>query len=520
MRKHLANEAEARALIRELFVSSTDLDRDNEAGTLTIRIHRMAFPVHDRAIALLLADLNAADFRHTGYRPPLTQKCAKPFSARIRMSEFSWPPFFFRPPITASSEGIHHGNSAGEEIGDVECCHDMPVRERGGGNQAVGHGEWSAGGDMAPAVGHLICEWQDVAGEIAIEGAEPEVGNFLLGDTRGIRHATGMTTTAPMPYRRCGRSGLMLPVISLGLWHNFGDGDDLDVGGQILRRAFDLGITHFDLANNYGPPPGSAERNFGDALRRDFAGHRDEMILSTKAGHLMWDGPYGEWGSRKHVLASLDQSLARMRVDYVDIFYSHRPDPGTPLEETMGALATAVQQGKALYAGISKYPGPLAREAIQILRRMGVPCLIHQPPLNLLNRWPEANGLPQVLADEGVGCIGFSPLAQGMLTDKYLAGIPAGSRADRPEGFLQSSQVTAALPRLRAFADIARERGESLATMAMAWVLQQPYLTSTIVGARTLAQLEENLLALSSQPVTPAQSARLDAISAGQADEA
>ena len=345
-------------------------------------------------------------------------------------------------------------------------------------------------------------------------------GNFPLGLTAEIRHASGMTHPVSMPYRRCGRSGLLLPAISLGLWHNFGDGDDLQTSGQILRRAFDLGITHFDLANNYGPPPGSAERNFGEALRLDFAGHRDEMILSTKAGHLMWDGPYGEWGSRKHVLSSLDQSLSRLRVDYVDIFYSHRPDPDTPLEETMGALATAVQQGKALYAGISKYPGPLARQAIHILRAMGVPCLIHQPPLNLLNRWPEANDLPPVLAEEGVGCIGFSPLAQGMLTDKYLAGIPAGSRADRPEGFLQSSQVTAALPKLRAFAAIARERGESLATMAMAWVLQQPYLTSTIVGARTIAQLEENLLALTSEPFTPAQLARLDEISAGQAVDA
>lgn len=323
-----------------------------------------------------------------------------------------------------------------------------------------------------------------------------------------------------MPYRRCGRSGLLLPAISLGLWHNFGDGDDLETGRAILRRAFDAGITHFDLANNYGPPPGSAERNFALALRRDFAGHRDELIISSKAGHLMWEGPYGEWGSRKHVLASLDQSLARLGLDYVDIFYSHRPDPETPLEETMGALASAVQQGKALYVGISKYPGAMARDAIRILREMGVPCLIHQPPISLLNRWPEANDLPEVLLEEGVGCIGFSPLAQGMLTDKYLEGIPSGSRADRPEGFLQSAQVAEALPKIRAFAAIARERGEPLSTMALAWVLQLPYLTSSIIGARTLAQLEENLRALGSPAFSDHEIARLEAISDGGAWDA
>ena len=323
-----------------------------------------------------------------------------------------------------------------------------------------------------------------------------------------------------MPYRRCGRSGLLLPAISLGLWHNFGDGDDLETGRAILRRAFDAGITHFDLANNYGPPPGSAERNFALALRRDFAGRRDELIISTKAGHLMWDGPYGEWGSRKHLLASLEQSLGRLGLDYVDIFYSHRPDPETPLEETMGALATAVRQGKALYVGISKYPGPLAGEAIRILREMGVPCLIHQPPISLLNRWPEANGLPSVLEEEGVGCIGFSPLAQGMLTEKYLDGIPAGSRADRPEGFLQSRQVSEALPKIRAFAEAARERGEPLSVMALAWVLRLPYLTSTIIGARTPRQLEENLRALQSPPFSDAELSRLDAISDGGAWEA
>lgn len=343
-------------------------------------------------------------------------------------------------------------------------------------------------------------------------------GGIRIAEVRTHGHGWGMHPT--MPYRRCGRSGLLLPAISLGLWHNFGDGDDLETGRAILRRAFEAGITHFDLANNYGPPPGSAERNFALALRRDFASHRDELILSTKAGHLMWDGPYGEWGSRKHLLSSLDQSLARLGLDYVDIFYSHRPDPHTPLEETMGALASAVQQGKALYVGISKYPGEMAAEAIRILRGLGVPCLIHQPPISLLNRWPEANNLPPVLAEQGVGCIGFSPLAQGMLTDKYLDGIPAGSRADRPDGFLQGHQVGEALPKLRAFAAIARERGEPLSVMALAWVLQLPYVTSSIIGARTIPQLEENLRALRSAPFSGDELSRLDVISAGEAREA
>lgn len=326
--------------------------------------------------------------------------------------------------------------------------------------------------------------------------------------------------SSSMPFRRCGRSGLFLPAISLGLWHNFGDGDDLETGRTILRRAFDAGITHFDLANNYGPPPGSAERNFALALRRDFAGHRDELIISTKAGHRMWDGPYGEWGSRKHVLASLDQSLRRLGLDYVDIFYSHRPDPETPLEETMSALASAVHQGKALYVGISKYPGPMAKEAIRILREIGVPCLIHQPPVSLLNRWPEANGLPALLEQESVGCIGFSPLAQGMLSDKYLDGIPSGSRAERPEGFLQERQVAEALPKIVAFASVARGRGEPLSVMALAWVLRLPYLTSTIIGARTVLQLEENLRALQSAPFSEEELALLDHISAGGSWEA
>ena len=319
----------------------------------------------------------------------------------------------------------------------------------------------------------------------------------------------------PMTYRRCGRSGLLLPALSLGLWHNFGDGDDLAEGRRILRLAYESGITHFDLANNYGPPPGSAERNFGRILRQDFPGRRDELVISTKAGHLMWAGPYGEWGSRKHLLASLDQSLGRLGLDYVDIFYSQRPDPETPLEETMGALASAVGQGKALYAGISKYPGPLAREAVALLRSLGVPCLVHQPPLSLLNRWPEANGLLPVLDDEGLGCIAFSPLAQGMLTDKYLERIPEGSRAARADGFLQIGQVEQNLPNIRAFAEVARERGEPLAVMALAWVVQQPYVTSALVGARTTGQLQENLLALGRPSFTADQQVRLDQIGAG-----
>jgi L-glyceraldehyde 3-phosphate reductase len=323
-----------------------------------------------------------------------------------------------------------------------------------------------------------------------------------------------------MNYRRCGRSGLLLPAVSLGLWHNFGDADDPAEARLLLRAAFDAGITHFDLANNYGPPPGSAERNFGRILRQDFAGHRDHLVISTKAGHLMWDGPYGEWGSRKHLLASLDQSLARLGLDHVDIFYSHRPDPDTPLEETMDALATAVRQGKALYAGISKYPGPRSAEAAGLLRAAGAPCLIHQPPFSLLNRWPEANGLPPVLDQLGIGCIAFSPLAQGMLTGKYLERIPEGSRAARPEGFLQTGQVAENLPKLQAFAALAAERGEPLAVMALAWVLRHPWVTSALIGARDRRQLAENLAALRSPPFTSDHLARLDAISAGQAWEA
>jgi L-glyceraldehyde 3-phosphate reductase len=299
-----------------------------------------------------------------------------------------------------------------------------------------------------------------------------------------------------IPHRRCGRSGLLLPEISLGLWHNFGDVDDPTEARAMILAAFEQGITHFDLANNYGPPPGSAEKNFGTILQRDLAAHRDEMIISTKAGHLMWPGPHGEWGSRKHLLASLDQSLARLQLPYVDIFYSHRPDPHTPLEETMSALATAVQSGRALYVGLSKYPLPMLQEAVRILRSLGVRPLIYQPPYSILNRWPEAEGIHAWLEQEGIGSIVFSPLAQGMLTPKYVDGIPAGSRAARPEGFLQESQVLAQQTTLRALHDLARTIGLPLHHLALRWALQQPGVTSLIIGARTVAQLHDNLAAL------------------------
>lgn len=299
-----------------------------------------------------------------------------------------------------------------------------------------------------------------------------------------------------MPYRRCGDSGLFLPAISLGCWHNFGHVDDQHEARAILRRAFDRGVTHFDLANNYGPPPGSAEENVGRILAEDFAAHRDELVVSTKAGHLMWDGPYGEWGSRKHVLSSLDQSLRRLRLDYVDIFYSHRPDDGTRLEETMSALATAVQSGKALYVGLSKYPPKMLRRAVKMLREMGVRCLIYQPPYSILNRWPEAEGIHDWLEDKGIGSIVFSPLAQGLLTGKYVDGIPDDSRAARPEGFLRASQVESRIEEIRALHQIASERGLTLQHLALRWVLDQSAVTSAIVGARTVAQLDDSLAAL------------------------
>jgi len=298
-----------------------------------------------------------------------------------------------------------------------------------------------------------------------------------------------------MPYRRTGRSGLLLPAVSLGLWHNFGHDHALDGQRAILRRAFDLGVTHFDLANNYGPPPGSAEENFGRILATDFAALRDELVISSKAGYDMWPGPYGEWGSRKYLLASLDQSLARMGLEYVDIFYSHRFDPDTPLEETMGALDTAVRQGKALYAGISSYSPERTREAAAILRDLGTPVLIHQPSYSMLNRWIE-EGLLGVLDEEGIGSIVFSPLAQGMLTDKYLDGIPEGSRAAENRFLKRDFLTEENLAHVRALNELARRRGQSLAQMAIAWVLRDPRVTSALIGASSVAQLEDSVAAL------------------------
>jgi L-glyceraldehyde 3-phosphate reductase len=295
-----------------------------------------------------------------------------------------------------------------------------------------------------------------------------------------------------LPYRRSGRSGLKLPAVSLGLWHNFGDDRPRETQRAILRRAFDLGVTHFDLANNYGPPYGSAEANFGELFAQDFRPYRDELVLSTKAGYDMWPGPYGEWGSRKYVLASLDQSLSRMGVDYVDIFYSHRFDPETPIEETMGALDQAVRSGKALYAGISSYSPEKTAEAATILRRMGTPPLIHQPSYSMLNRWIEG-GLLDTLETEGMGCIAFSPLAQGMLTDKYLNGIPPGSRASQGK-FLTPDMITdEALAHIRKLNEMAAARGQTLAQMALAWALRDARVTSVLIGASSVAQLEDSL---------------------------
>lgn len=294
-----------------------------------------------------------------------------------------------------------------------------------------------------------------------------------------------------MPYERCGRSGLKLPAISLGLWHNFGGVDPPENSRAMALRAFDLGITHFDLANNYGPPPGSAEETFGQILRQDLAPFRDELVISTKAGYWMWPGPYGEWGSRKYLLASLDQSLRRMGLDYVDIFYHHRPDPETPLEETMGALDHIVRSGKALYVGISSYTADRTRQAAQILKALGTPCLIHQPRYSMFDRWIEG-GLLTVLRDEGIGCIVFSPLAQGLLTDKYLNGIPAGSRASKPHGFLKREQVTDdKLAKVRRLQDLAQARGQTLAQMALAWVLRHSEVTSALIGASRCEQIDD-----------------------------
>ncbi len=299
-----------------------------------------------------------------------------------------------------------------------------------------------------------------------------------------------------MHYRRCGRSGLKLPAVSLGLWHNFGGVDVYENSREIVLRAFDLGVTHFDLANNYGPPPGSAEETFGRILRHDLERYRDELVVSTKAGYWMWNGPYGEWGSRKYLTASLDQSLKRMGLEYVDIFYSHRPDPETPLEETMSALDQAVRQGKALYAGISNYSPEQTQRAARILRELGTPCLIHQPSYSIFNRWIE-DGLLATLEQEGIGCIVFSPLAQGLLTNRYIDGIPADSRAAKPNTFLKRDQVTEEkLARVQKLRLLAKERGQSLAQMAIAWVLRHPVMTSALVGASKVSQVEDSVGAL------------------------
>lgn len=317
---------------------------------------------------------------------------------------------------------------------------------------------------------------------------------------------------AAMTYRRCGRSGVRLPLISLGLWHNFGGVDVLENARAMARRAFDLGITHFDLANNYGPPPGSAEEAFGAILRKDLGPYRDELIISSKAGYLMWPGPYGEFGSRKYLLASLDQSLKRMGIGYVDIFYSHRFDPDTPLEETMGALDQAVRSGRALYAGISNYGAEHTRQAVSILRSLGTPCLIHQPSYSMFNRWIEGD-LLTTLASEGVGCIVFSPLAQGMLSGKYLDGIPADSRAGKPTGFLRPDQVTdAKMGKVRALAAIAAQRGQTIAQLALSWVLRHPGVTSALIGASSVAQIEENAAVIAAPPLSPEELAAIEAI--------
>ena len=319
-----------------------------------------------------------------------------------------------------------------------------------------------------------------------------------------------------MNYRRCGDSGLLLPEISLGFWHNFGHTDDFQEARKIMRRAFDRGVTHFDLANNYGPPPGSAEENVGRILAEDFACHRDELIITTKAGHLMWDGPYGEWGSRKHMLASLDQSLRRLRLSYVDVFYSHRPDSETRLEETMSALATAVNSGKALYAGLSKYPLKRLKKAVKILKEMGIRCLVYQPPYSILNRWPEHEGILDYLLEEKIGCVVFSPLEQGILTPKYLDGIPEGSRAARPEGFLKDDQVIAQQEKIRALGDLAAAQGMSIQHMALNWTLRHRSVTSAIIGARNVGQLDDCLNALKAPGLDESTLAAIDAITTAE----
>ncbi|MFA7344623.1 MAG: L-glyceraldehyde 3-phosphate reductase [Terrimicrobiaceae bacterium] len=326
-----------------------------------------------------------------------------------------------------------------------------------------------------------------------------------------MSHTASPTRYDGMTYRRCGRSGVLLSAVSLGLWHNFGGVDIQETARAMVLRAFDLGITHFDLANNYGPPPGSAEETFGRILHSDLSGYRDELVVSTKAGYRMWPGPYGDLGSRKYLLASLDQSLKRMRLDYADIFYSHRPDPETPLEETVGALVQAVRSGKALYAGVSNYPPDLTKRAADLLSSAGVPLLIHQPRYNLFDRWVE-DGLSDALLESGAGCIAFCPLAQGILTNRYLHGIEPGSRASKPHGFLKADQISEEnLRRARALAAIAEARGQSLAQFSLAWVLSRPAVTSVLIGASSSAQIEENVAALANPGFSPDELAAIDA---------
>ncbi len=333
-----------------------------------------------------------------------------------------------------------------------------------------------------------------------------------------------------MAFRRCGRSGLKLPVVSLGLWHNFGGVDDFSTARRLCLRAFDLGVTHFDLANNYGPPPGAAEETFGRILREDLAAYRDEIVVATKAGYLMWPGPYGEWGSRKYLLSSLDASLRRLGLPYVDIFYSHRPDPETPLTETMGALDAAVRSGKALYAGISSYDAPLTARAAATLRASGTPCLVHQPKYNLMERWierpvalaAESDGpkgaeasLLDVLADEGIGCVVFSPLAQGMLGGRYAGGVPSDSRIAKPHGYLTADRLTDEVKaRVEVISGVAKRRGQTPAQLALAWCLRDPRVTSVIIGASRVAQLEENLRCLDAGPLRDDELRELDRVSA------
>jgi len=338
------------------------------------------------------------------------------------------------------------------------------------------------------------------------------LGFFRTWPKKNMTYTPANSRYDNMQYRRCGRSGLLLPAISLGLWHNFGGVDSFENCQAMLRHAFDLGITHFDLANNYGPPPGSAEENFGRILHSEFAAHRDELIISTKAGWDMWPGPYGNWGSRKYLLASLDQSLKRMKLDYVDIFYSHRPDPQTPIEETMSALDHAVRSGKALYAGISSYDAVQTGAAANTLRRLGTPCLIHQPKYSMFDRNIEA-GVLDILEKEGIGCIAFCPLAQGLLTNRYLNGIPSDSRANKPHGFLKKNDVSEQrMTQVRALDELAQSRGQSVAQLALAWVLRDSRMTSALIGASRVEQIEQNVAALANLKFSSGELHRIEQI--------